>query len=169
MLAAGTIEGFAAECGAVLPTATPRMQLLRSSLIVLGTHPTEVAVGAVDIAWKEEAFPLYAHPWRPETREPWESKPSEMEPQAAEGLDFSPALGRSLEISILSIAERFNDEAELLDVDVGFVFAVENWRLLVESAEYFDHPDHLGPMDLVLTTDAAMIEAHVGMGTLRDC
>ena len=164
----GTIDGFATQGGSVVATETPLMHLVRGSLVVLSSFPTEIQVGGVDIAWKVEAFPIYAHRWRPDLLRHWESWPSGMEPYAAEGLDFRPAIGRSVEISIISIFESFVDEEELAEIDVAILFGLEGWRLLIECGEYLDHPDPL-PNDLVLTTDPETIDAHLARGMLRSC
>jgi hypothetical protein len=143
-----------------------------SGLIILGSVPTEMAAGSVEVEWMEEAFPLYAHAWRPETLEHWASQPwpTEMDPGASAeaGLDLRPALGQRVRVSILSILERFGQANEIAEIDVAFVFEVQDWRLLVQSAEYFDLPDVI-TMNLALTTDPRTIDAYLARGTLRGC
>jgi hypothetical protein len=167
----GTIDGFATQGGAARPLATPHMFQV-PHLIILGSVPTDISVVCVDVEWKEEAFAIGAFPWRPETHKHWAYQPwpTEMDPAASAeaGLDLKPALGQRVRASILSVLEPFGQANEIAEIDVAFVFEVQDWRLLVQSAAHFDLPDVV-VMNLALTTDPRTIDAYLARGTLRSC
>ena len=165
----GTIEGFATQGGAVSPLAPPHLHGV-GLLVVLGSAPTVIDCGFVDVVEREEAFPIQARAWKPEPDEPsWHYQPPvrEIGPTAADGLDLSAPLGRSVEISVLSIVELFGDEKRPVEIDVALVLAVDGWSLLIESTEHFDHPVNVPPGHLALSTYPETVRAHLSTGSLR--
>lgn len=86
---------------------------------------------------------------------------------AEAGLDLRPALGQRVRASILSVLEPFGQANEIAEIDVAFVFEVQDWRLLAHS-EFSDHPD-VTVMNLALTTDPRTIDPYLARGTLRSC
>ena len=116
---AGPIVGFSTQGGAFEPPVvgrwTPggavqffsRHVFRASQLIVHSTESTEINTTSVDVAPRDEVFPIATGPWRPELLEPWAYRPAvaPIDPTAEAGLDLTTPLGRVVEISVFSIAE----------------------------------------------------------------
>jgi hypothetical protein len=138
-LAGGSVDAFAASAGEISPISPTLYRV--GTLVVLGSSPTCIAATPEEPVPPFEVFPISPSFWRPETHEPWWYNPpvAKIDPNTADGLDLTTPLGRSVEISILSMREPYGEDHEPIEIDTGLVLAVDGWRLLVESLEHTDH------------------------------